>query len=171
MPGSVRENDQYVREFVLDSGVRTALDVGAGEGTYARVLDGLLDRIEAVEVWRPYVNRYKLDKQYDEVTVGNIVDLAAAGFSGDWDLVVLGDVLEHMDEADALDVWDWAAKNARWGLISVPIVHYPQGAVGGNPWEEHRQEHLTVAGVLDTYGPFDSWQAWDVTGTFIKRFA
>jgi hypothetical protein len=84
--------------------------------------------------------------------------------------VIFGDVLEHMSEEDSLAVWADAKHYAKAGLISVPVIHYPQGAEYGNPYEVHVQEHLTPDHLSKTYGPFDDEAVYEITGTFIKRF-
>lgn len=174
MPGSVRENDDFVRGFVIANQVGTALDVGAGQGTYADVLKGHLAVIDGIEVWQDYIVQFDLLRKYrvllthDARTI--LPELAAEEGSERYDLIIFGDVLEHMSEAEALTCWDAAARIATWGLISVPIVHYPQGDIGGNPYEVHVQEHLTPEHVREVYGPFEFEAVYNITGTFIKRF-
>jgi hypothetical protein len=169
MPGSVRENDTDLREFVLKHSIRTVLDVGPGRGTYSKVLRGLMLTIDAVEIWRPYIRRYDLPRQYRKVIHGDIRDEPIYG--GEYDLVIFGDVLEHMTRLEALDCWQRARLAARYVMMSVPIIHYPQRASHGNPYEEHVQEHLTPDIIRDDYGPFVEDWTYEVTGTFIAEGA
>jgi hypothetical protein len=54
------------------------------------------------------------------------------------DLVIFGDVLEHMARGDAVDLLRKAEAAGAWNiLVSLPIVEAPQGEVDGNPHEEH----------------------------------
>lgn len=180
MPFSMRENNKDVREFVDNAMIRTVLDVGPGSGTYGRLLreQNVVDRIDAVEIWEPYIETFGLDKVYDAVIVMDVRGLATSWEFGrpawaqdGWDLIIFGDVLEHMTQDEALEVWSWAGSVARWGLISVPIVHWPQHAVeGGNPYEEHVQDHIHVEDLKRDFGPFAfSWE-YDLTGTFVRKF-
>jgi hypothetical protein len=166
VPGSVRENDADVRAFVTEHGIRTALDVGPGRGTYSRILSDLIPVMDAVEVWRPYIGRYQLYDKYRTVTLGDVRDHGKF----DYDLVIFGDVLEHMPREDALAVWTRAGGSARFTLMSVPIICYPQGALKGNPHEVHVQEHLTPDDVRRDYGPFVLDRAYEITGTFIRQW-
>jgi hypothetical protein len=54
-----------------------------------------------------------------------------------WDLVILGDVLEHMTQPEALAVVDQALAHADAVLVVVPLGEWPQGPEEGNPLEAH----------------------------------
>lgn len=187
MPTSLRENDADVLSFVRDERIKTVLDVGAGAGTYGRLLAGATASgglaaitVDAIEVWAPYVEEYRLRDLYRDVHVRDVRELAAADLAlgetlpGEWvvtyDLIVFGDVLEHMTAAEADAVWRWAKGISRWGLISVPVVHWPQGPEHGNPYEVHVQDHLTVEGVRQGFGPFEREHVYGQTATFVARF-
>jgi predicted TPR repeat methyltransferase len=170
MPHSLRENDEVVVDFARWKRVETVLDVGVGCGTYAHLLAPIGCTLDAIEVWRPYVQEYDLESLYRAVYVGDVRDMAK---SNDWnhsyDLIIFGDVLEHMTMAEALAVWGWAAEVATWGMISVPTVHWPQAGTE-NPYEEHVQEHIDVTELTRVFGPFDEIHRFAQTATFIRRF-
>ncbi|MEI5032400.1 hypothetical protein RB201_04165 [Streptomyces sp. S1A(2023)] len=64
------------------------------------------------------------------------------------DLVILGDVLEHMPREDAVALLERAVAAGAWNLlVSVPIVESVQGEVDGNPHEAH--VHQWDAGDMD----------------------
>jgi predicted TPR repeat methyltransferase len=167
MPGSVRENDADVIKFVQDHDIKTVIDIGTGRGTYSDLLREHVDRIDGVEAWKPYVVEFKLYDKYDNLFINDVrhLDIDFANY----DMVIFGDVLEHMDRADSLALWGRATR-AGYGLISVPIIHYPQGAEFGNPYEVHVQEHMHVEDILRDYGPFVFHKEYEITGTFIARF-
>jgi hypothetical protein len=95
----------------------------------------------AVEIWKPYIREYKLKStktrvMYDEIHIGGILDMDAHVYHRD--LVIFGDVLEHMVKADARLALERAYVGGAWNIaVSVPTIHAPQGEVGGNPYEEH----------------------------------
>lgn len=165
MPHSARENDEDVRRFVIDHDIDRVLDVGAGSGTYAHLL-GEFCHLDAIEVWQPYVEEYRLEDLYQNICVADVLWCVGMEAREKWDLVIFGDVLEHMSQEGALMVWNWAHTIARWGLISAPIVPFPQGTEHGNPYEAHVQEQMD----LTAFGPFDVQHNYLVTGTFIKEF-
>jgi len=168
MPHSVRENDADVLDFVFGHSIEKVLDVGAGSGTYGHMLVDNVDRIEAVEIWHPYIVEYYLLDLYADVHLIDARDIEPE-FFGEFDLVIFGDVLEHMTSKEALEVWE-CASTAKYGLISVPIVHWPQGEVEGNPYEVHVQEHMKPDSIREDYGPFVFEAEYELTGTFIKQF-
>ena len=140
MPTSAEQGKAFARDVVLalDPPPQTVLDVGAGSGTWAALLraDLVPSSWTAVEIHEPYVARFKLNDWYDNVVVGDVrllvddVDLAA-------DLVILGDVLEHMPALDAVTLLRRLAPLARHLLVSLPVRVWEQGAVDGNEHEAH----------------------------------
>lgn len=169
MPSSVRENDDFVRGFVINNNIRSILDVGAGSGTYSIMLADLVPILHAVEVWTPYITEYRLTDKYHMVHNKDIRDMTTLDL-GRYDMVVFGDVMEHMTHDEAQYAWLLASKVANFGLISVPVIHYPQGAEFGNPYEEHVQEHMHPEDIRRDFGPFEAEAVYSITGTFIKRF-
>ena len=169
MPGSARENDNFVLDFVQKNNIKTVLDIGCGKGTYYDLLSGEVTAIDGVEVWQPYIEEFNLRSKYRFLIEKDVRELKPLDVSG-YDMVVFGDVLEHMSLEDARNVWEWASWVAQYGLISVPIIHYPQGAEFGNPYEVHVQDHLHPEDIRREFGPFETEALYEITGTFIKRF-
>lgn len=113
------------------------LDVGAGAGIYADLLSRRSEYIDAVEIFDPYVQQFGLRQKYRNVYVRDF-----SGFEppSAYDVVLLGDVLEHFAPDDALEVWDRARRIAGDGgivLLSTPVIEWPQGAEYGNVHETH----------------------------------
>lgn len=138
MPLSSAEGKTWTRTRIselADVSPVSILDIGPGVGTYAKLLRDLpVERITAIEIWQPYLTTYRLADYYDEVIIGDArtVDFPAA------DIVILGDVAEHMTEAEALALWDKSAAAAAHAVyLSIPIVPYPQGHIEGNTHEAH----------------------------------
>lgn len=165
------ETKPWVIERILalpDAHALTILDVGAGSGGWSDALRaaGFSGGIDAVEVWRPYVRDFALHKKYGDVHNVDVREWREF----DYDVVIFGDVLEHMSVADALDVWARAALQARYAVIAIPIIHYCQGALNGNPYEEHVKDDWTDAEVLATFPGIVASQAFSVTGAYWADF-
>jgi hypothetical protein len=170
VPFSARENDKEVVWFVQQYGISSVLDIGAGSGTYSDLLKPYVEVIDAVEVWEPYIQQFRLEDKYGIIHRQDVRDLHIDHWDG-YDLVIFGDVLEHMSKEDSLNLWGGLEICAvDYGLISIPIVHYPQGAEFGNPYEVHVQEHVTPEELRRDYGPFICEWEYNTTGTFIKEF-
>lgn len=173
MPMSSAEGKDWTRARVNALAERhgplDVLDVGPGVGTYAKLLAGPdVRRMVGLEVWEPYLTTYSLARFYDELIVGDVrtTDLPEV------DVVILGDVLEHMTRSDALAVWERAAAAARRAVyLSLPIVHYPQDEIEGNPFEVHVEEDWEVDSVLEAFdGIGEVWRGSEV-GVFERLTA
>jgi predicted TPR repeat methyltransferase len=146
MPRSEDDQIPYFQEVFDRLKPNTVLDIGAGEGKYADLIRNRAF-VDAVEVWQDNIDKYDLASKYDEVFA---VD--AREFDNfDYDLVIFGDVLEHMTEAEAVALWSKARSQAKAIFMSIPIVHLPQGAEGGNPFEVHVEADYDHARVLVTF--------------------
>ena len=123
---------EWVREnFSTDSLI---LDVGACDGVWRRLLHEY-NRMDAVEAFAPhmaklgsYRNAYNVDiRDYRYVW---------------YDLIIFGDVIEHLSPEDARAVLDYAKPRCRDMIVAVPF-QYKQGEIYGNKWERHIQDDLT----------------------------
>ena len=113
------------------------LDVGACDGVWFNILSEWYT-MDAVEVWKPNIEQYRLGEKYRSVFNVKIQD-----FTFDhYDLVLFGDVIEHMTVDRAQRVLEYAKGKCKDMIIGVPF-NYPQEAIYGNPYEEHIQPDLT----------------------------
>ena len=167
MPNSIRENNADVRAFVITHPeVLEVLDVGPGEGTYHRLIGDLVD-MDAVEIWEKNITDFSLKNKYREVFHSDIRDFPYPEADG-YDLVIFGDVLEHMPVVDAVKVFEDALSMSNWVLVSVPMVHFPQGAIDGNEHEFHEIEDPQTE-LIPLLGKPLYWWRYQITGTFIYQ--
>jgi trans-aconitate methyltransferase len=153
MPTSAMEGKPWLIQRILALQPESILDIGAGSGTYGKLFRPHFPNafMTAVEIHSAYVSDYKLWQTYDSVVIGDArtCDLPIA------DVVILGDVLEHMSQRDALELWDRCRNRAVKGVfLSVPIIEWPQGEVNGNPHERHvhtwsHAQALELPGITD----------------------
>lgn len=115
----------------------TCLDVGACDGKWADLLGDYL-LMSACEIFEPNIRAHRLKSKYRLVLNCDIVDYTYRWF----DLVIFGDVLEHMTVADAQACLAYARTHSSDYIIGVPFL-YPQGDLYGNPYERHIQDDLT----------------------------
>lgn len=137
MPYSAHEGKSWVIETLRASPPPpvSILDVGSGGGSWLDALRPWFPgaRYTAVEIYEPYLGKFDLRDRYHEVVVADIRDIEIPRN----DVIILGDVLEHMPEADAIDVWDRSLLACRLLFASIPLGEYPQGPSHGNAHEEH----------------------------------
>ena len=172
MPMSSSEGKDWIRSHVAALAERapvSVLDIGPGVGTYAKLLAGLpIARMTGVEAWEPYVATYRLREYYDEIIIGDarVVDLPEA------DVVILGDIVEHMTRDEARELWRRCASAGRQAVfLSIPIVHYPQDEIEGNPYEIHVEEDWSHERVLDSFEGIGAWWSGTEVGVYQRRLS
>lgn len=123
----------------------TILDIGAGGGTYADLLNDLNYKIDAIEIHDAaipaIINKYN--------TIFNM-DLRDFNFFKNYDLVIMGDILEHLNIKDAQEILLKVLAHTKWLLVAVPF-NYPQGPEDDNPTEEHLQPDLNLTTMQERY--------------------
>ena len=125
----------------------SVLDVGAGWGKYRDLLPEFMN-MDACEVWLPYVIEEKLWERYRKVYTCNILDLILR--CPPYDLVIMGDVFEHLTVPEARKVLEYFRGTAASLIIVVPF-EYVQGEEEGNPYEVHKQADLNPTVMLERY--------------------
>lgn len=123
----------------------TCLDVGACNGKWANLLGDYLN-MDACEIWKPNIEEYGLSEKYNRVFCEDISDLKY-----DWyDLVIFGDVLEHLGVRSAQKVLKYAEGHCKDYIVALPF-NYSQGEQYGNPYEKHIQNDLDDKTIAERY--------------------
>lgn len=164
MPWSADENRDWVLNNIKQND--TVLDVGAGAGIWADLLRGQVDGIDAVEIFEPYIERFGLTSKYGKIYLGDFKELALP--TNVYDVVILGDVLEHFELEDAMIVWEKARTlvgEDGYVLLSSPIIDFPQGEEEGNIHEAHLSQ-FSMMELLELPGVFDG-RAGEIIGSII----
>lgn len=132
---------KWIREnYPEDASV---LDVGACDGKWKWMLHEY-SNMDAVEAWEP--NCLRIQDKYRRVFHKDI-----AQFEYDqYDLIIFGDVIEHMDVPTAQRVLAYASGRCKDMIVAVPYL-YEQGPIYGNPWEVHKQPDLTAEIFAERY--------------------
>lgn len=169
MPTSDAQGKSWARQVIADLAPATVVDVGPGDGTYVRLARDVTPDTwwAGVEAWGPYVTQFGLDRLYDQVVVADVRHLDPYTVALHPDLVILGDVLEHMTQLEARGVLARMRAWARHVLVSVPLLHLDQDAYQGNWFEIHR-EHWTAEQMRAELGAglADCWEG-DVLGYYL----
>lgn len=111
----------------------TVLDVGACDGKWGKLLpEYTMDAVEIFEAYALTLTGYR-----------NVFITDVSALEYDWyDLIIFGDVIEHMTVEKAQAVLEYAKPRCRDMIIAVPW-EYEQGEVDGNIWQAHLQDDLT----------------------------
>jgi hypothetical protein len=116
------------------------LDVGAGRGKYRDLLPEY-PNIDAVEIYQPTVDEENLRERYRTVFAMDVAMFADSAHEK-YDVIIMGDVLEHMETNDAHDVLDLFMDDGSDVVVIVPYL-FPQDEEDGNVHQRHVQDDLT----------------------------
>lgn len=115
----------------------TILDMGACDGKWRKLLYEY-PKVDGVEIFNKNYAYLKAAGIYRNLYFHDARTLQYRWY----DLVIFGDIIEHMTPSDARGMLDYAKPRCRDMIIAVPFL-YKQGAIYGNPYEVHVQDDLT----------------------------
>jgi hypothetical protein len=75
-----------------------------------------------------------------------------------------------MTKEDSIMVWEKVSKQARYAIISLPIVYYPQKHSHGNPYEAHVVDNWNHKDVMNTFSNIIDSSQKKVTGAYLAKF-
>lgn len=148
MPTSYNFFKQEVKTWFLENipTSKRILDVGPGDGTYSKLLRGEGYRIDAVEIFAPYIERFGLRSQYDTVFIKDILQFRWT----DYDMLILGDILEHLPVDKAQQLIKDLHSQHKQCLVAVPYMMH-QDQYEDNQYEAHQQEDLAPEVMKERY--------------------
>ena len=156
MPGSFPVFDAVVAQLISRIAPRRALDVGTGAGKYGHLLARHAPDCQrtGIEVEPSYVPQFGLTGLYDPLLVEDVTPWWRRTLGENFDLVLIGDCIEHLPKSAALDLLNALVYRCAWLVLLAPefIV---QPATGGVPSEAH----VSVWSERDLHW-HDLW-AWD----------
>ena len=123
--------EEWVTHFMAIGQISRIMDVGPGAGVYGHLVRKVIPEVKkynklnefvlhACEPFEPYHAEYQLNSIYDEVFPVLIQDWLKT--IKDYDLIIFGDVLEHLERDVAIDVFRQSKKKAKFVWISIPIL-------------------------------------------------
>lgn len=156
---------EEVRDYLKSKfkGNAKVLDIGAGCGTYWNLLHNDFKLIDAVEVFKPNIDKYNLKSKYHRVYNINIKDFQY----GNYDIIIFGDIIEHLDINDAQNVLKYALNRCKEIIVAVPY-ELEQDEVDGNIHEIHKQDDLTPEIMKERYPYLKLLYKNDLYGYYVK---
>jgi len=152
---------EYLQSKFTDNA--TVLDVGAGCGTYYNLLHDYFKTIHAVEVFKPNIDDFELEKKYDAVFNIDIKDFEYGFYA----IIIFGDVIEHLTVEEAQEVLKYAYDRCDEMIVAVPYA-MEQGICEDNVYEIHKQPDLTPENVLVRYPMLKLLYKNDKYGYYVK---
>lgn len=101
------------------------VDVGCGDGFYGKLVKYVHPNAKTIGVEKEpsYIKKWDLLSIYDEVICDDIVNIIS-DLTGD--LIIFGDVLEHLEKEDVNRVIDKCVNNFSYIIINAPLGFQPQ---------------------------------------------
>ena len=150
MPTSPYAHLYPIVEFLSSTKPASLLDVGLGNGKLGFIARDLLDvmigerhrkedwrvKIDGIEIFADYIQDHQ-KAIYDEIYIGNAFNIIDT--LGTYDMIVLGDVLEHFEKNQARQFLDKCIAHCNTHIIvCIPLGEkWTQQEIYGNPYEKH----------------------------------
>lgn len=154
----------YVRSN-FDPHTTTILDVGAGWGKYRDLFPDYT--MDANEIYGIYIENELLESRYRTVYPMDICDLVDKEEFRDYGVIIMGDVLEHIETERAVGLVEKLCDHCEELIVAVPFEMEQHG--DDNPYEEHLQPDLTPALMEKRYPQLKPLELSDGKGIYIKR--
>lgn len=149
MPTSFPDHISFVIKTIMESKPKTVLDCGTGMGKFGFLCREMLDiykrgdqwrtserktTIDGVEIFKPYLDEFKhLHYIYDNIYNCSVLDFEFK----DYDCIILGDVLEHIDKEEGIKLLHKIINHSRIFVLSVPLGNFLYEFKGENKYESH----------------------------------
>lgn len=152
MPSSSYKPISDAIEIIMEINPNTILDVGCGFGKWGFLCREYLEiwgyrydkskwirKIDAVEIYPNYISQIHKDL-YNNIYIENILDYVDK--IEKYDLIILGDIIEHFEKEKAIELLDKLSKKAKYILVMTPDGFSPLTSsnpyVRENKYEEHK---------------------------------
>ncbi len=168
MPVSTSVHITHCLRYIITLRPRSILDIGCGFGMWGFLSRMYLDvaeervqpsdwklRIDGLELFEPYILSHQRSL-YSNIIIGDVRELAPK--VGNYDLIIAGDVIEHLDKDDGEEVIAQLYDKATRALfVNIPLGdgwEHPERH--GNPGELHRsqwyvEDFLPYPNVTETF--------------------
>ena len=149
MPTSTYSHIPTVIRFLQIVMPSSILDIGLGNGKMGFIARDFLDvmlgerykkedwevKIDGIEVFPDYIQEHQ-KAIYSDIYIGDAFEVIDT--LGKYDLIIIGDVLEHLEKKKVWQFLDKCATHCNYLIINIPLGEkWTQPAVYGNPYEEH----------------------------------
>lgn len=139
MPHSANSFDHILQDHVVNLKPNSILDIGAGSGKNGKLIKqtGYTGKLDCLEPTAKYISEFNLTDIYNTVYPYNISKFVDEVYKFEYDLVVCGDVLEHLFRSQVIDYIDYFLYKCKWMIVIWPN-NMPQDDYGNNPYEIHK---------------------------------
>ncbi|HRI89354.1 MAG TPA: hypothetical protein PLJ47_01940 [Candidatus Hydrogenedentes bacterium] len=152
MPVSTSVHISHCLKYIINLRPKSILDIGCGFGMWGFLTRMYLDiseervqpetwqlRVDGLELFEPYILSHQRSL-YSNIFIGDVRELAPK--VDNYELIIAGDVIEHLDKADGETVIEQLYEKAtRALLVNIPLGEgWEHPERHGNPGELHRSQ-------------------------------
>lgn len=138
MPLSDRRFNEQIEEFLRTHPALNYFDIGSGAGKYGKMIRKINPqaKITGIEADKEYIKRYKTSEHYDEFINDRIENFIRDNPAFTTDIVILGDILEHLFKSDGIDLIHYLIYRCKYMVIVFPSK-FVMFDWRGHPTEAH----------------------------------
>jgi len=146
VPGSRFEQIEVIVDLMVRLEPKSVLDVGIGNGLYGLLVRQYVEgagpfalarvRLDGIEVFEDYLTDVQRTV-YDDIRVGDAMDVVPGLASGSYELALALDVIEHLPDPRGGELLRQLRRVARHVIVTSPRGEFPQGELFGNVHEAH----------------------------------
>lgn len=149
MPTSTWVHISTVADEIYKHQPKSVLDIGMGFGRWGMIAREVLDVIKGrifPESWQTKIDAIEIFEKYitdlQRTLYNNIFITDVRNFVNNenffYDMIIAGDVIEHLEKSEALDIIAKLRTRCKVLIIGIPLGdRYKQGTVCGNTHEAH----------------------------------
>lgn len=123
MPYSDNQFDTKIKLIIKESKYKKYFDIGIGAGKIGKIIreaKGKSVHLSGAEIENEYIDKYSLNKIYDGIYNGNIIDYIDSKPSFSTECVFIGDCIEHMRKSDGIDLINYLVYRSKEIIIIFP---------------------------------------------------
>jgi 2-polyprenyl-3-methyl-5-hydroxy-6-metoxy-1,4-benzoquinol methylase len=169
MPTSNPSAISYIAQRIRSLQPQSILDIGIGCGKWGFIAREYADteflcnlnpvsrlQLDGIEIFPAYIGSIQ-KMLYNNIYIGN-ASLVINEISTTYDLIIMGDVIEHFTKDDGISLLNKIKKKSKKSLIITPNYWIEQGSVHGNIYETHlslwTKKDLEAFGKVTSVGIF-----------------
>jgi len=142
LPFHTWKHNNWVNSFTVDQlsalKPQKVWDVGCGDGFYGKLVKHILPTasVSGIELNPRWASHCKKLNIYDKILEVGIEDAIKLDIFAENDLIIFGDVLEHLEKENMTFVLSEAVRKVKYVIINGPVGFQPQDHP--DPEEIHR---------------------------------
>jgi len=124
---------------LIPENIYSILDLGCGWGIWGlllRIQKGYDEKLDGLDVYKPFIDNLNKIKLYDNLFNCDVMDYLKSNLFSFYDLVLCGDLIEHLERKDGLKVIE-KLKKSKKVIITTPYITTKKLKKNRNHWSKN----------------------------------